>query len=305
MLFYMIIAEGIRKKYGNKSALNGVSLKAEKGKITAILGPNGAGKTTLIRIILGLIFPDDGEVRILDKDPFKDKSIFKKIGYIQELPNLPPFLTGREVLEFSAKIKGVDKSEIPKLLEMVGMTENADKKIAKYSKGMIQRIAIAEAMLGDPEVLIMDEPNMGTDPVLITNFRNMIKNIAKDGRTVLMTSHEMEDVKKIADKVYFIFKGSVYFEGTVEDLIKRFLGIRVIVETDDIENLKAEATKIDFIKGVEDGEKNKVILTLTEDRREELIKRLILAGVRIRSFYLDNELEEAYLNIVKEAMSND
>ncbi|MCY0882660.1 MAG: ABC transporter ATP-binding protein [Acidianus infernus] len=301
----MIIAKGIRKKYGNKSALNGVSLKAEKGKITAILGPNGAGKTTLIRIILGLIFPDDGEVRILDKDPFKDKSIFKKIGYIQELPNLPPFLTGREVLEFSAKIKGVDKSEIPKLLEMVGMTENADKKIAKYSKGMIQRIAIAEAMLGDPEVLIMDEPNMGTDPVLITNFRNMIKNIAKDGRTVLMTSHEMEDVKKIADKVYFIFKGSVYFEGTVEDLIKRFLGIRVIVETDDIENLKAEATKIDFIKGVEDGEKNKVILTLTEDRREELIKRLILAGVRIRSFYLDNELEEAYLNIVKEAMSND
>jgi len=305
MLFYMIIAEGIRKKYGNKSALNGVSLKAEKGKITAILGPNGAGKTTLIRIILGLIFPDDGEVRILDKDPFKDKSIFKKIGYIQELPNLPPFLTGREVLEFSAKIKGVDKSEIPKLLEMVGMTENADKKIAKYSKGMIQRIAIAEAMLGNPEVLIMDEPNMGTDPVLITNFRNMVKNIAKDGRTVLMTSHEMEDVKKIADKVYFIFKGSVYFEGTVEDLIKRFLGIRVIVETEDIENLKAEANKINFIKGVEEEGKNKVILTLTEDKREELIKRLVLAGVRIRSFYLDNELEEAYLNIVKEAMSND
>lgn len=301
----MIIAEGIRKKYGNKSALNGVSLKAEKGKITAILGPNGAGKTTLIRIILGLIFPDDGEVRILDKDPFKDKSIFKKIGYIQELPNLPPFLTGREVLEFSAKIKGVDKSEIPKLLEMVGMTENADKKIAKYSKGMIQRIAIAEAMLGNPEVLIMDEPNMGTDPVLITNFRNMVKNLAKDGRTVLMTSHEMEDVKKIADKVYFIFKGSVYFEGTVEDLIKRFLGIRVIVETEDIENLKAEANKINFIKGVEEEGKNKVILTLTEDKREELIKRLVLAGVRIRSFYLDNELEEAYLNIVKEAMSND
>ncbi|MDT7901673.1 MAG: ABC transporter ATP-binding protein [Acidianus sp.] len=301
----MIIAEGIRKRYGNKSALNGVSLKAEKGKITAILGPNGAGKTTLIRIILGLIFPDDGEVRILDEDPFKDKSIFKKIGYIQELPNLPPFLTGREVLEFSAKIKGVDKSEIPKLLEMVGMTENADKKIAKYSKGMIQRIAIAEAMLGNPEVLIMDEPNMGTDPVLITNFRNMVKNIAKDGRTVLMTSHEMEDVKKIADKVYFIFKGSVYFEGTVEDLIKRFLGIRVIVETEDIENLKAEANKINFIKGVEEEGKNKVILTLTEDKREELIKRLVLAGVRIRSFYLDNELEEAYLNIVKEAMSND
>jgi ABC-2 type transport system ATP-binding protein len=305
MLFYMIIAEGIRKRYGNKSALNGVSLKAEKGKITAILGPNGAGKTTLIRIILGLIFPDDGEVRILDEDPFKDKSIFKKIGYIQELPNLPPFLTGREVLEFSAKIKGVDKSEIPKLLEMVGMTENADKKIAKYSKGMIQRIAIAEAMLGNPEVLIMDEPNMGTDPVLITNFRNMVKNIAKDGRTVLMTSHEMEDVKKIADKVYFIFKGSVYFEGTVEDLIKRFLGIRVIVETEDIENLKTEANKINFIKGVEEEGKNKVILTLTEDKREELIKRLVLAGVRIRSFYLDNELEEAYLNIVKEAMSND
>ncbi|AWR96711.1 ATP-binding cassette domain-containing protein [Acidianus sulfidivorans JP7] len=301
----MIIATDVAKRYGNKQALNGVSITAEKGKITAILGPNGAGKTTLIRIIMGLIFPDKGDVKILGKDPFKDKKIFKKIGYIQELPNLPPFFSGRELLNFSANIKGVPREEVSNLLELVGMTEYADKKIAKYSKGMMQRIAIAEALLGNPEVIVMDEPNMGTDPVLVNNFRNMIKKLADKGVTVLMTSHEMEDVKKMADKVYFIFKGKLYFEGTVEDLLKRFLGIRVIVETNDIENLISEIKKIDFVKDFIKEGNNKIILSLAEDRREELLRKLILANINIKSFYLDNELEEAYINIVKEANSND
>lgn len=297
----MISVSNVYKKYGNKQALNGVSLIAEKAKITALLGPNGAGKTTLIRIVMGLIFPDKGEVKILDKDPSRDKEIFRRIGYIQELPNLPPFLSGRELLDFSAKIKGVQKEEIPKLLELVGMAEHADKKIAKYSKGMMQRIAIAEALLGNPEVIVMDEPNIGTDPVLIANFRNIMKKLAKEGATVLMTSHEMEDVKKMADKVYFIFKGKVYFEGGVEDLLKKFLGIRVIIESRDVETLISEANKIEFVKDVVKETGNRVILTLTEDRREELLKRLVLANVKITSFYLDNELEEAYINIVKEA----
>lgn len=297
----MIEVHEVHKKYGDKPALNGVSLKVEKGKITALLGPNGAGKTTLIRIIMGLIFPDKGDVRILGKDPFKDKSVFKRVGYIQELPNLPPFLSGRELLEFSARIKGVSRSEISRLLELVGMTEHANKKIAKYSKGMMQRIAIAEALLGNPEVIIMDEPNIGTDPVLIANFRQMMKKLAKEGTTILMTSHEMEDVKKMADKVYFLFKGKIYFEGSVEELVKRFLGVRVVVETKDMETLLSEAKKIEFVEDVIKESETKAILTLSEDRREELLKRLVLANVRISSFYLDNELEEAYINVVKEA----
>lgn len=297
----MIEVYDVYKRYGNKEALKGVSLIAEKGKITALLGPNGAGKTTLIRIVMGLIFPDKGDVKISGKDPFRNKEVFRRIGYIQELPNLPPFLSGRELLEFSAKIKGVSKEEIPKLLEFVGMSEHANKKIAKYSKGMMQRIAIAEALLGNPDVIVMDEPNIGTDPVLIANFRQIMKRLSKEGTTILMTSHEMEDVKKMADKVYFLFKGEIYFEGTVEDLVKRFLGIRVIVETRDMEMLISEAKKIDFVKDVIKESNTKAILTLSEDRREELLKRLVLSNVQITSFYLDNELEEAYINVVKEA----
>ncbi|EZQ04887.1 antibiotic ABC transporter ATP-binding protein [Candidatus Acidianus copahuensis] len=300
----MISAQGITKSYNSKTVLSSVSIVAESRKITALLGPNGAGKTTLIRVIMGLIFPEEGKVEILGKDPFKDKSVFKRVGYIQELPNLPPFFSGRQLLEFSADIKGVDKKEIKRVIDLVGMEEHANKKIAKYSKGMMQRIAIAEALLGSPEILIMDEPNMGTDPILTLNFRKIVKEIAESGTTVLMTSHEMEDVKRMADQVYFLFRGKIYFSGTTEELVKRFLGVRVIIEISNLEGLEKVISEVEFVKSFEI-EGNKVIATLTEDKREELLKRLILSGFKVKSFYLSNELEEAYFNVVKEASSSD
>ncbi|MCG3109775.1 putative branched-chain amino acid transport ATP-binding protein LivG [Metallosphaera sp. J1] len=293
-------AENIAKRYGNKQALDGVTVSAEGGMITAILGPNGAGKTTLIRIMMTLIHPDRGRVSLLGMDPFREKDVFKRVGYVQELPNLPPFLTGRELLELSAKLKGVDRNDVRRALELVGMTENADKKIAKYSKGMIQRIALAEALLGNPELLVMDEPNVGTDPILNLRMRDVLNELTRSGVTVLMTSHELEEVKKLAHKVIFIYRGKIFFSGTTEELVLRFLGVRVILETPDREQFLALMKGLDYVKSVEE-RRDKYVVELSRDAREELLRELVLGGVRIRSFYLDQDLEQAYERAIKEA----
>ncbi len=295
-----VTVESLVKRYGNKEVLKGISLVANKGEITAILGPNGAGKTTTIRAVMTLIFPTRGEVSILGQDPFKNKKVLKDVGYVQELPNLPPFLSGRELLEMSRKIKGVSKDEVDRVIRIVGMEGNADKKIAKYSKGMTQRIAIAEALLGDPEVLIMDEPNIGTDPVLNYNMRETLKEMKKEGKTILMTTHVLEDVKKVADKAYLIYQGRVFFEGSPEDLVKKFLGIIVVVEVANPDTAEKLLKELDYVMGYRVEGRN-VVVRLSEDRREELIHYLVTSGVKVRSFYLDQDLEGAYISALREA----
>ncbi|MCH4816163.1 MAG: ABC transporter ATP-binding protein [Saccharolobus sp.] len=291
----MIIVSNIVKKYGNKIALDNASLEVKKGEFVSLIGPNGAGKTTLIRILLTLMKPDKGEVQILGENPFRNKRIFKEIGYVQEIPNYPPFLTGRQVLELSAKIRGVDKSEVKRVLEFVEMENYANNPIIKYSKGMVQRIAIAESLLGNPSILIMDEPNMGIDPIFSLKTRELLNKLKrKDNVSILMTSHELEDVKKLSDRIFMIYKGKIVFTGTVEDMVKKFLGIQVIIETDEIEKTEGVLKGIEYVKGVFD-EGNRLIVKLDEDRREELLRDLITNGVKVKGFYIDLNLEEAYM----------
>ncbi|MCY0859796.1 MAG: ABC transporter ATP-binding protein [Sulfolobaceae archaeon] len=297
---YSIIVEDLWKRYGSENILNGISINVEKGGITALLGPNGSGKTTTIRIIVGLIFPDRGKVEILGHNPFRDKDLFKKVGYVQEIPNLPGFFTARQLLEFSASMKGVSRSEVRRVLELVELKDVENKKIAKFSKGMVQRLAIAEALLGSPEVLILDEPYMGTDPIITMHIRDLIRRISKEyGVSVLMTSHIMEDVKELAQDIYVIYKGRIIFHGTKEDLVKQFLGTRVIIESRNLEALKRAISELNYVSGIEDIDKEKIMVTLKEDKREELLDYLISKGVKVKSFYLDLDLDRAYERAVK------
>ena len=295
----MIIVEGIVKKYGKKVAVDNVSFQVNKGEFVSLLGPNGAGKTTLIRVTLALIKPNKGKVEILGKDPFRDKSALKSVGYVQELPNLPPFLTGRQVLQLSARIKGVNKDEIDELLALVGMTDFADKQIAKYSKGMVQRIAIAEALLGDPEVLIMDEPNIGVDPIFSLHIREAFEKLKRRGTAILMSSHELEDVKKLSDRVILVYKGRKVFEGRVEDLVKKYLGTVVVVEGD--ESIQEIAKKLNYVERVERVSDGRFYVHLKEDKREELLRELIYGGASVKTFYLDQDLERAYERAINSA----
>ncbi|MDT7876726.1 MAG: ABC transporter ATP-binding protein [Sulfolobaceae archaeon] len=295
----MIVVQGIVKKYGEKLAVDGVSFQVNKGEFVSLLGPNGAGKTTLIRVVLALIKPNEGKVEILGKDPFKDKGVLRNVGYVQELPNLPPFLTGRQVLQLSAKIKKVGKDEVDELLALVGMSDLADRQIAKYSKGMVQRIAIAEALLGDPEILIMDEPNIGVDPVFSLHIRETFDKLKRRGASILMTSHELEDVKKLSDRVILVHKGKKVFEGGVEDLVKKYLGVIVVVEGN--EAIQEIAKKLDYVKKVEKVSEGKFYVYLEEDKREELLRELIYGGASVKTFYLSQDLERAYEKAINSA----
>ncbi|MFP3226809.1 MAG: ABC transporter ATP-binding protein [Sulfolobaceae archaeon] len=295
----MIVVQGIVKKYGEKLAVDGVSFQVNKGEFVSLLGPNGAGKTTLIRVVLALIKPNEGKVEILGKDPFKDKGVLRNVGYVQELPNLPPFLTGRQVLQLSAKIKKVGKDEVDELLALVGMSDLADRQIAKYSKGMVQRIAIAEALLGDPEILIMDEPNIGVDPVFSLHIRETFDKLKRRGASILMTSHELEDVKKLSDRVILVHKGKKVFEGGVEDLVKKYLGVIVVVEGN--EAIQEIAKKLDYVKKVEKVSEGKFYVYLEEDKREELLRELIYGGASVKTFYLSQDLERAYEKAINNA----
>ncbi|QGA53882.1 ATP-binding cassette domain-containing protein [Sulfolobus sp. E5-1-F] len=295
----MISVSNVVKKYGSKPALNDVSLDVKKGEFVSLIGPNGAGKTTLIRILLTLMKPDKGEIRILGENPFHNKRIFREIGYVQEIPNYPPFLTGKQVLELSAKIRGADKSDVKRVLEFVEMENFANNPVIKYSKGMVQRIAIAEALLGNPSVLIMDEPNMGVDPIFSLKTREILNKLKRENNvSILMTSHELEDVKKLSDRIFMIYKGRIVFTGTVEDMVKRFLGIQVVIETDEIEKAEGALKGIEYVKGVFN-EANKLIVKLEEDKREELLRDLVTSGVRVKGFYIDLNLEEAYMRALR------
>lgn len=206
---------------GKVRALDGVSLSVETGHIFGLLGPNGAGKTTLIKIILGVLNPTSGSASLLER-PLKNIDVKEKIGYLPENHRYPNFLRGGQVLEYYAKLAGVPAKRIPekkrKLLELVNMTKWEDTKIRKYSKGMMQRLGLAQAMMNDPEVLFLDEPTDGVDPIGRKEVRDILHHLQEEGKTIFLNSHLLSEVEMICDYVAIMDKGKLIRTGTVEEL---------------------------------------------------------------------------------------
>ncbi|MDI6905826.1 MAG: ABC transporter ATP-binding protein [Candidatus Bathyarchaeia archaeon] len=205
----VIMVSNLTKYYGNFKALDSVSFAVEKGWVYGYLGPNGAGKTTTIRTMLGLLKPDQGEVQITGINPTKDPvQALQSLGYAPELPTLQTFFTGEQLLDFMGKMFGLAtqarKEKIKQLLDLVGLKEWGDKKIGKYSKGMVQRLSLALALINDPMVLIMDEPTIGMDPEATAYFRNLFTTLSKEGKTVFISSHLLDEVQRICTHVGMI-----------------------------------------------------------------------------------------------------
>ncbi len=199
----------LRKKI---RGISGVSFSVAKGEVFALLGHNGAGKTTTINCILDLIHPDTGEVTILGK-PAREIRSRSRIGYLPERPYFFEHLTGRELLDFYAKLlaveEGMRKNQVEMLLEKTGMTSAADRPLRKYSKGMLQRIGLAQALLGDPDLLIMDEPMSGLDPLGRREVRQILQELKARGKTIILSSHIVPDVEILADTVGIMCEGEL------------------------------------------------------------------------------------------------
>ncbi len=212
--------EGLVKRYRTKVALDGRECVAPSGAITGLLGPNGAGKTTMVRSVLGLTRVNSGRIEVLGSEvPKSLPEITKSIGAIIEEPGLIRALSGRVNLQVAADQLGFGHDRIDELLTMVGLREDAKRRIDQYSKGMRQRLALAAALLGDPKLLILDEPLDGLDPAGQMAFRALLRDLADRGRSVVVSSHDMADIEALADYVIVINRGKLVTQGPLEDLL--------------------------------------------------------------------------------------
>lgn len=203
------------------NALKGTSLSVGAGEIFGLLGPNGAGKTTFVKILLSIVRPTDGGATVLDQ-PLGKLAIRQRSGYLPENHRYPLFLTGFETLLFFGRIHGLKSTVIrdkaKSLLKMVGLTDWANVKIKRYSKGMTQRLGLAQALLNDPELLFLDEPTDGVDPIGRKEIRDLLKQLRVEGRTVFLNSHLLSEVEAISDRVAILNKGEVLKSGTISEI---------------------------------------------------------------------------------------
>ena len=207
----------LHKRYGYVHAVNNVSLEIQKGHVYGILGPNGSGKSTTLGIVLNVVNKTAGEFSWFD-GKIDTHEALKKVGAIIERPNFYPYMTAVENLKLVCKIKSIDYSKITEKLELVGLMERKDSKFRTFSLGMKQRLAIASALLNDPEILILDEPTNGLDPQGIHQIRDIIKKIASQGTTILLASHLLDEVEKVCSHVLVLRKGEILYSGRVDGI---------------------------------------------------------------------------------------
>lgn len=213
----------LSKRYGEFQAVDGISFTVARGEVFGFLGPNGAGKTSTIRILTGLSRATAGSCRILGEEMSPDnKQIRRRMGVVFEEPNLYPRLSGRQNLEFFAALYGVGKARVQQLLDEYELRDAADKAVAHYSKGMRQRLLICRALLNDPELLILDEPSSGLDPVSVELIRGQIRAFSQQGKTVFMSTHSLEEADELCQRVAFINRGRIIAQGKPDELKLRY-----------------------------------------------------------------------------------
>lgn len=212
----------VEKRYGRHvHALKGISLKVARGEVFGLLGPNGAGKSTLVKILMTVIRPTRAEGRVLG-EPVGTKQSLRRVGYLPENHRFPRYLTGRQTLDFFAALTGAPRAirrrRVAELLDVVGMTEWADEKVGRYSKGMMQRVGIAQALTADPDLVVLDEPTDGVDPVGRRDIRDVLVRLRAQGKTVFINSHLLSELEMICNRVAIMVSGLVVRQGTMAEL---------------------------------------------------------------------------------------
>jgi ABC-2 type transport system ATP-binding protein len=291
--------------FGKKNihALIDLSLNVRAGTIFGLLGPNGAGKTTLVKILLGITFPTSGWTKIFNT-AISDYTIKKRIGYLPENHKYPPYLTGEEVMIFFGKLSGIKKPElrqkIKELLELVKLEKWKRTKVKAYSKGMMQRLGLAQALLNEPELIFLDEPTDGVDPIGRKEIRDILLALKSKGKTIFLNSHLLSEVELITDRVGILNKGRLIREGTVKELTERKEEYLITFDPDStlmsIEDLinGFNLTKISelvySLKVADITELNRLIDMIR--KKEVMIKEIIQQK---------NTLEDIFISLIKEA----
>jgi len=238
----ILTINNLTKKFGYLTAVKDLSFTINKGNVYGILGPNGSGKSTTLGIVLNVVNKTNGDFSWFDGNTTTHDAL-KKVGAIIERPNFYPYMSAYQNLKLVCKIKGVDFSKIDEKLELVGLLDRKDSKFQTYSLGMKQRLAIASALLNDPEILILDEPTNGLDPQGIHQIRTLIKQIASNGTTILLASHLLDEVEKVCSHVVVLRKGEKLYSGRVDEMISShgFFELKAEKQSELIQVLEADA----------------------------------------------------------------
>jgi len=210
----------VEKKYQDVTAVQQLNLHLNQGEVLGLFGHNGAGKTTTIKLILGLIGASSGQVRVFGEDPThrEARHLRTKLGFLQENVSFYDQLTGLEILQYFARLKGVPRKTCPELLQQVGLSDAAKRRVKTYSKGMRQRLGLAQALLGEPKLLLLDEPTVGLDPIATQDFYGRIDMLKQHGCTVILCSHVLPGVEKYIDRALIMGHGKLLAEGSINDL---------------------------------------------------------------------------------------
>ncbi len=298
----IIETENLTKKYGKTTVVDSVNLKIKKGQIYGLLGKNGAGKTTTMCMILNLVNKTNGNIWLFGKNPSKSTdSIYKNIGSIIETPGFYHNLTGEKNLKLFSKMANVyDEKNIESALEMVSLTEHKDKRFNKYSLGMKQRLGIALSLIKNPEILILDEPINGLDPIGIQEIRSMLRHLADDyGMTILISSHILNEIEHIADTIGIMNEGKLIEEISMENLQNKIQKY-VLFEVDDLNLTKDLFNQLDLIENKDyKVDNNNIKLFSHIDSRGDINRFLIESGVGVNNVTLVKEnLEEYFTHLI-------
>ena len=297
----------LTKKYGSLIAVNNLDLSVETGTIRGFLGPNGAGKTTTIKMLIGLLKPDRGSAKILGNRLGWDKpNLRSKVGYMPELPKLPKHLKGKELLDLYGRMYGMSKDQrekqVPTLIDLVGLKGRETDLVGKYSKGMQQRLGLAQALLNEPKLVILDEPSLGLDPVGMVEVRDIIKELAGEGITIFLSSHLLHEVEQVCTHVTIINRGVALASGTIKEIATKLKGsLTIEVEVDKLsEAVIKNVRKLPVVSDVtRDGKKLLIGLKTRDDSRSEVSEAIAAAGGVVISINLRGEsLEDIFLNLL-------
>lgn len=291
----------LRKTYGRIEALKGVSLRVEPGQIFGLLGQNGAGKSTLIKILLGIVRKTDGEANLLG-EPAGTSSVRRKVGYLPEDHQFPQYHTASSLLDFYGQLYGLGRADRRKrgleALEIVGLRKRMDYKVRTYSKGMKQRLGIAQAIFHDPQVIFLDEPTDGVDPVGRKEIRDLMTQLRGEGRTIFFNSHLLSEVEMVADQVAILHQGEVVRQGTVADLTKqegRYVIGLAPGQTFPVEDV----TRLGF-RAEPAGDHHEVIVGTSLDGIDAVMRLLVEKGLSVRHLLAKKQtLEDVFVRMVE------
>lgn len=289
----------LTKRYGKRLAVDHLNLTVSKGEVFGFLGPNGAGKTTTIAMLLGLVRPTKGRVMVLGHDVQREPALaLRRVGAMIEAPAFYPYLSGADNLRVLARAGGIPAARVKEVLETVELSDRARDKVATYSQGMKQRLAIAAALLPDPELIMLDEPTNGLDPAGTVEIRNLIRTLAAGGRTILLCSHLLYEVEQLCNRVAILKEGKLIAAGEVATLLRRGQGVRLRVQGNPEPAVHLLRT-LPWVSGVTVQEEV-IIIDAPVERAAEINALLIRADIVVAEIGANHSsLEEFFLTVTR------